>query len=126
MPIRIPSTRAALYAWHAAMIRGDRPATHDGEPECGWFKTRLVKLGPWVPARIWCEREIDPATGELTDDEVLRCEVGGERRDPARMWTFLKAIPRQEYDALVERVNTDPRMAATMVPYDLTQEPVRA
>lgn len=123
--MRRPTPRTVLYAWHSAMMRGQRPPTHDGEPECGWFKTRLVKLGPWVPARIWCEREIDPATGELTEDEVLRCDVGGERRNPERAWTFLKPISREDYDALVLRVASNARMAATLAPYDLTQEPAR-
>ena len=35
--------------------------------------------GPWILCRIWVEREVDPATGELMAPEVLRCEVGGER-----------------------------------------------
>lgn len=98
-------------------MRGERPETHEGEPQCGWFRTRLVKNGPFVSARIWCEQEIDPETGELCCDEVLRCEVGGERRNPARAWTFLTAIPIEDYEALVEARRREISLRADMVPF---------
>jgi len=123
--IRQPSTKARLYAWHRAAVAGENPPRHEGLPECGWYRTRLVKGGPWVPVRIWCEQEVDPQTGELTAPEVLRCEVDGMLRDPARAWTFLRPITRAEFEALSARREAIPAMAATMVRLDLTERAIR-
>ena len=123
--IRQPSTMAQLYDWHKKAVNGDAPPVHDGIPECGWFKTKLVKGGPWVPVRIWCEREVCPLTGELLSPEILRCEADGQRRNPERLWTFLTPIPRAEYDALSHRREAIPAMQATLAKIDLTQEAMR-
>lgn len=119
--IRQPSTMASLYAWHKAAMRDQALPRHDGDPQCGWFKMRLVKGGPWIPVEIRIEREIDPITGELTGPEEFRCEVDGMRRDPAKVWTYLTPISRAEFDALTARAATIPAMAATMARVDLTQ-----
>lgn len=66
--IRQPST-AQLYGWLRAAVNGENPPRHDGIPHCGWFKRRMVKNGPWVPVRIFIDRDIDLASGELTRDE---------------------------------------------------------
>lgn len=116
--MRQPTPRRVLYAWHDAMMRGERPATHMDDPQCGWFKTRLVRGGPFVPAIIKVEREICAMTGELLDDERLVCLVDGERRDPARVWTYLRAISRDEYLRLIELRTMLPEMAATLATVD--------
>lgn len=123
--MRQPTPVSCLYAWHRAALDGRLPPVHDGLPECGWFKTRLVKGGPWVPVEIRIDREIDPLTGELTSPEEYRCEVDGMRRDPARIWTFLTPISRAEFKALAARREAIPEMAATMVRLDLTQGAMR-
>lgn len=120
--IRQPSSFSALYAWHTAFMAGKNPPQHDGEPQCGYFKRRMVKGGPWVPARIYVEREIDPDTGELASDEVLRIEVNGVvRRDPCDHWTYLTPISRGEFIALTENHQADPIMQATHARIDLAQ-----
>lgn len=123
--IRQPSTLKALYAWHCAAISGDAPPMHEGTPECGWFKTRIVKGGPWVAVEIGVEREIDIETGELASDERLVASVDGERRNPASIWTHLTPISREEFEALKQRQSDLPEMQATHVRMDLSQEPVR-
>ena len=123
MPIRRPTTAAAAYAWHRAMLAGDEPERHEGEPQCGWFRARLVKGGPWVAARIWIERDIDE-NGELAGPEEYRCEVDGERRNPYGMWTYLTPISRAEYDALLHRRTMIPAMQASMAAVDLIAEPI--
>jgi len=120
--MRQPSPASRLYAWWRAAVAGQAPAYHDGLPECGWYKTRLVSGGPWCAARIWVERDIDPDTGELADDERYCCEVDGMRRDPLRAWDGrLIPIPKAEYDALLHRRGVIPEMQATMARIDLTQ-----
>lgn len=125
--IRRPTPVFELYRWHRDALAGRAPAIHDGEPHCGWFKTRAVKGGPWMAARIWCERDIDPETGELTGPEELRCDVDGMFRDPARAWLSLahNPISRAEYDALLHRRNLIPAMQEPHKAIDLSAAAMR-
>lgn len=68
--------------WHTAALAGQKPPTHEGEPQCGYFKRRMVRGGPFVPAAIW--------RGE---DGELVCSVDGRPRDPVDEWTFLAGQP---------------------------------
>jgi hypothetical protein len=122
--IRMPTPPSKAYAWHRAAIAGENPPQHEGLPECGWYKTRLVKGGPWVAVRIWIERTIDPLTGELTEPERLSCEADGMRRNAANLWTYLTPISKDEYDALLHRRNLIPEMQATMAKVDLVAAPI--
>lgn len=95
---RTPTSHSAAYKWHRDTMAGKAPPiTH--EPCCGWFRRRLVKGGPFVPARIFMEQPIDLETGELIGDEVMRCEVNGKSRPADDEWTWLadKPISREEY-----------------------------
>ncbi len=122
--IRQPSTHMQLLAWHTAALAGQEPDRHDGLPHAGWYKTQLVKKGPWVPVRIWCDRDIDPDTGELTRDEVLRIEVDGiDEGDPADHWTHLRPISREEYAQLQDYKLRSPAMADTKRSIDLASIP---
>jgi len=92
--MRSPTILRDLYAWHRQALAGLKPpVTH--EPQCGWFKRRLVQGGPMVPARIWMHQDLDE-DGNLTAPEELRCEVGGKRRDPVDEWTWICADPITE------------------------------
>jgi hypothetical protein len=72
-----------------------------GVPRPGFWKIRLVRGGPHVPAKIWDEAERDPETGELLEDEKLRCVVNGIERDPEqwaeRLNCYGIAIDEDEY-----------------------------
>jgi hypothetical protein len=122
--MRTPTPPSKAYAWYRAAIAGEAPPTHDGLPECGWFKVKLIAGGPWCAAKIWIERSIDPMTGELTEPEKMLCEVDGMRRDPAKIWTYLRPISREEYDALIHRRNMIPAMQASMAKLDLVAAPI--
>lgn len=96
---RAPTPLECVYAWHRQAIDDQRLGIEINvtlNPECGWFKRRLVKGGVFVPARIWIEAETDADTGELISDEVMICEVGGRREDPSEAWTWLCANPITE------------------------------
>lgn len=125
--MRRPTPIAALMAWHAAAMAGDRPPIHEGQPQCGFFKTKQVKDGPFVPARIWIDRDIDPETGELTRDERFACEVDGERCSAYSRWTWLAGNPisKADFDALTERRKTITDMAATHAPFDIYENVIR-
>ena len=127
MGLRTPTPAAQLLAWYWSALKGEQPPIHDADPQVGWFKVRLVARGPFVPAKIWVHRDIDPLTGELTDDERYLCEIDGERRDPFREWVWLakNPIPRAEYEELCDLRAKVEDMAATRIPFDLTRNVVR-
>lgn len=125
--MRRPSTSAHLYAWHRAAVAGLRPDTYETEIQCGWFRTRMVKNGPWVPGRIWIERQIDMATGELTCDETFRAEINGERWSAHAAWGRLcgNPISKEAYDRLVATQRAMPEMAATHASINLSTKAMR-
>lgn len=85
-----------------------------------------MRGGPWVPVRIFVEREVDIETGELTSPEVFVMEVAGKRAsNPARAFHYLTPIPRAEYERLMEAHRTNPVMQATHARVDFTASPVR-
>lgn len=74
------------------------------EPQVGWYRRRLVKDGPWVPARIWRQPMTDFMTDkDSTSHEELRCQVGDIARPPADQWNFLlnNPISRKDYDFMM-------------------------
>lgn len=96
--MRKPTPHEELYAWHANALLGvfgEELGLHGEEPECGWFKRRLVKGGVEVPARIWMYQPINEE-GELVADEVLQCEVDGQYADPYEAWSWLCGNPITE------------------------------
>lgn len=122
--IRQPSTLSHLYAWHRAAVAGENPPRHEGEPQCGWYKRRLIKGGPWVPVRIYIDQVIDHETGELVCDERLRIEVEGlDGGDPIEHWTYLTPISRDEFDHLVDYRLRDSRMLDARRKLDLSETP---
>lgn len=127
--MRRSTPRAALYAWHAAALRGEDPDVFAEEPQCGWFLTRLVRDGPQVPVRIWCEQVLDPDTGELAEDERLVAQIGDEREtDAGRVWLRVARhpIPEDNYFARLRRLTSGPmHERATRAPVDLITNTAR-
>lgn len=118
--LREPTSRLDAFAWHRAALDWresggltDDPPTNADEPQCGWFKRRLVKGGPWVPARIWLYQPIDDETGELCGDERLQCEVAGGMRNPEDEWPWLcgNPISESEFDFLTATADWSRRYA---------------
>ena len=114
-----------LYAWWSRAIANKCTPRHDADPQCGYYARREVKGGPLLPVHVFMEQEIDPETGELAADEVIRAEELGWSKDPVPLWTYLRPISREQYDALVERHRTDDAMQSTHVALDLGDKPTR-
>jgi hypothetical protein len=95
--MRRPTSKDEAFAWWRAALRGKAVIASD-DPQCGFYKRRLVKGGPFVPARIWLDQDIDPETGELRDDERLQCEVNGGYADPYDAWQWLCGAPITEQE----------------------------
>lgn len=85
-----------LIWWEAGLKMA--PVEIPAEPQCGFYKRRLVKGGPWVPARIWREAETDYFTKEPTGKDILRCTVGTKSCDAAQEWPRLAPYPVKQSD----------------------------
>ena len=124
--IRQPSDPEALYSWWRRSVAGERVPRIEDEPQCGYFKRRFVRNGPFVPVAIWLHQEIDPETGELTAPEELRAIENGRPCDPLRAWIYARAISEPEYVALTGVRDHHEFMAATHVAVDLGEiAPIR-
>jgi len=115
--IRTPSSQFEAYRWYRDALNSLTPSVHDGDPQPGWFKRRLVKQGPWVTVRIWLDQVIDPETGELSADELVCCEVDGIPADPRPIWTFLTPITRDEFNRIAaeRQAGADPRQKINLM-----------
>lgn len=97
--MRAPTPREVAFAWHSNALKGvfgNEIDRHPDLPQCGWFKRRMVRGGVFVPARIWLYSPIDIGSQELVDDEVLLCEVDGQRADAVEQWSYLCGHPISE------------------------------
>ncbi len=116
---RTPTPRETQLDWHTNALLGvyGDGAAITSEPQCGWFKRRLVRGGPWIPGRIWMFQDVDAETGELLSDETLQCELNGQYADADDQWlSFCKhPIPQHEFLYLTEAQSwarrNDPRDA---------------
>lgn len=120
--MRQPTTEAQAYRWWRDALAGLRPARHEDDPQCGFYKTRVVRGGPLVGVAIWLEQDIDPETGELTAPETLAAICNGVTRRPdwiRRNWTYFRPISDADYDALIGFQASIPEMAATNARLDL-------
>lgn len=121
--MRTPTLIDEAFAWWRSALAGGRPPIHT-EPHCGFYKRKLVRGGPHVPARIWLHQEIDSATGELTAPEEMRCEVGGKRRDAEAEWLYLCYLPITEAEFSYLTANAD--WARKYAPQEPAANPDRA
>ena len=92
-------------------------------PRLGYFKARLVKNGPWMPARI--ERDCS-CTVNGTDDSVthewqetcdryqhMRGQIDGHMVSVDRVWLYGEEITQAEHDYLVSSNEWDRENDAT-------------
>ncbi|MCW2248264.1 hypothetical protein M2352_003898 [Azospirillum fermentarium] len=88
---------------------GDAPRTVD-RPEPGFFKIRLVRSGPWVPARIWNGPPHDPLTGDELDRswrlqvQVFDFAPAAEFSRICRVWTHGVRIAERDYRYMRDRI----------------------
>lgn len=120
--MRQPSPVMRLLAWHRSYMRGDNPARHDADPQCGFYTMKTVKNGPLIPVEIWCDREIDE-NGELACDERLRADAFGEELDPNEIWTWLTPVSREEFMRLTKFRMENQHLISNERPIDLGETP---
>lgn len=138
--MRRPSTRMELWAYWTQATGGavSHPlalrrlaARHDEDPEVGYYRTRMVRGGPWVPVEVRCLQPIGP-DGLLIADEEMRARIDGEEFGAGwleRRWLFLRPISRSAFAELTAmRGRSDgvgDLMRATNARVNLSLEPVR-
>jgi hypothetical protein len=69
-------------------------------PEPGFFKMRLTRGGPWVPAILYrpCPIEFNPETFQGVDRVYhLEAEIDGRPVGLDRIWGYGRRIPMAEY-----------------------------
>lgn len=96
--VRVVPHVESPYQWWEEELRASGQPIPD-EPQCGFYRRRLVRGGPLVAAKIWRVPEVDPITSELTGNDLLRCEVDGKARDPNIEWSrlFSNPITRKDF-----------------------------
>lgn len=122
--IRQPTSQSDQYAWWRRALDDPRTPRHDGDPQPGYYRARMVKGGPFVPVRIWLDQSIDADTGELTAPEELRAERNGWPIAPEAVWLSCRPVTQQDFHALVEAHAAEDVMAATHAPIDLATIPI--
>jgi DNA polymerase-1 len=104
--MRLPHVPAPLQWWHGAVkIAASNIAIRElpNDPQDGFFQRKLVKGGPWVPARIWRDAEKDFVTDQETGFDVVKCEVAGKPRHPLKEFDALGRYPitKEKFDHLM-------------------------
>lgn len=100
-----------ISEWWALASAGDprRTPRQIDQPQPGYYKTKRVRGGPWVPARIW-----------IDDAEQIQCKRDGEMVDALEAWPFLRPITIRQFAKLTAAARHDAK-----TPVDLTKEPAK-
>lgn len=105
--MRAPTPVERQFAWHAhVMSDRDAPIEITEVPECGYYKTRLVPKGPWVPVKITLRQIFVFGTrDELEQPEEFVALVNEREADAWRIWPTCAGEPisQAEYDYMVDR-----------------------
>lgn len=104
------------YAYWSNALAGTLGPVSDGDPQCGFYRRRLFKDGPFVPVAIWKQ-----------DGEFVAL-VDGKAADAADIWTWVcdKPITEVEYRKVIggEGWSDEPRAAT--VPSNMPADPFEA
>ena len=114
-----------LLAYHSATLARERAPVYEIWPECGWYLTRAVKNGPWIPVKIWLEQVVD-RFGDLEEPEVLRAMRWLDEIPVAWVWPSCssRAITEDAYNEMIGRFDEE-YARATHAAIDLSAQPMR-
>jgi len=96
------------YIYYQSALKGVFGPVHENDPQCGYYRMRRGRGGPWVPVAIWKERpgSLAPSeNSENSDSGKLVCLVDGVEWDPFEVWTWVcrYPVPYETYVAVAER-----------------------
>ena len=72
------------YEFWRTALRGGKQPVHESNPQCGFYKRRLVKDGEWLPIAFWRNK----------DDQIVCC-FEGKLVDPLRTLDFRSEVSGQ-------------------------------
>lgn len=79
------------YDYWQNALQGNFGPVHEGDPQPGFYRRRLVKDGPFVPVAIW------------HDGNEMLAKVGTQMKSAADLWTWVcdKPITHEEYNRVM-------------------------
>ena len=86
--------------------RPQRPPLSLNEPEAGFYKTRLVRDGPFVPVMIYRPAAENQETGETTNRfGIMVAVIDGVSRDVYDAWPYCARNPitGRQYQRMLAR-----------------------
>lgn len=104
------------WAWWNEALAGRVGAMHEGQPEQGYYRTR-VKNGPWEPVAIW-----------VGDDGSWLAMRGPAMVDPADTWNFCRTHPvtYEAYTKAMDGEGWDDEPAAPAIGHNVPSDPFEA
>lgn len=104
------------YKYWTDALAGTLGPVHDGDPQCGFYRRRLFKDGPFVPVAIW------------RGDDGMIALVDGKAADAADIWTWVcdKPITEAEYRKVVAGEGWSDEPRAATVPSNMPADPFEA
>lgn len=104
------------YQYWTNALAGNLGPISDGDPQCGFYRRRLFKDGPFVPVAIW------------KDGDEFIALVDGKAVDASDLWTWVcdKPITEAEYHKVIggDGWSDEPRKAT--VPSNMPDDPFEA
>jgi hypothetical protein len=73
------------YEFWRIALRGGKQSVQESNPQCGFYKRRLVEDGAWLPIAFWRNK----------DDRIV-CGFEGKLVDSIEHWTFAAKYPVSE------------------------------
>ena len=93
------------YTYYQSALSGIFGPVHENDPQCGYYRMRRGRGGPWVPVAIWREVTGEGEITGISDSGKLVCLVDGVEKDPYEVWTWVcrYPVPYETYVAVAER-----------------------
>jgi len=93
------------YTYYHSALMGVFGPVHENDPQCGYYRMRRGRGGPWVPVAIWREVAGENEDTGISDSGKLVCLVDGKERDPYEIWTWVcrYPVPYETYVAVAEQ-----------------------
>jgi len=85
------------WAWWRDALAGKIGPIYDGHPQCGFYRKRKYRGGPWQPVALWRDAETGDVIGMLDGEDL-------DEQAAAEIWTWVCNNPTSEetYRAVAE------------------------
>jgi len=95
----------STYTYYRSALKGVFGPVHENDPQCGYYRMRRSRGGPWIPVAVFREATDCDQNSEISDSGKLICLVDGVERDPFEVWTWVcrYPVPYETYVAVAER-----------------------